>query len=58
MLVKSGLVGVQKGCGVTRGNVETIRLQLAGGVLQTVRVVLGSGTVQGKFRLLVVQQHV
>ena len=58
MLVKSGLVGVQKGCGVIRGKVETIRLHLAGGVLQPARVVLGSGPVQGKFRLLVVHQHV
>ena len=55
MLIKSGLVGVQNGCIVTRGDLETIRLQLEG-VLKMAGGVLGSGTVQRKFRF--VQRHV
>ena len=41
MLVKQGLVGVRNGCIVTRGNLETIRLQLAGVVLNALVVSLG-----------------
>ena len=54
----SGLVGVQNGCIVTRGHVATIRLRSAGGARQTAGVVLGAGTVQRKFRLLVERPHV
>ena len=58
MFVKQGLVGVQNGCIVTRGDLETIRLQLAGVVLSMAGSVLGPGTVQRKFRFSVVQRHV
>ena len=47
---KQGLVGVCNGCVVTRGDLETIKLQPAGVVLNQPGGVLGSGTVQRKFR--------
>ena len=41
-----------------KGDLETIRLQLAGVVLSMAGSVLGPGTVQRKFRFSVVQRHV
>ena len=41
-----------------KGDLETIRLQLAGVVLSMAGSVLGSGTVQRKFKFSVVQRHV
>lgn len=58
MLNKSRLVGVQNGCIGTRGDFETVRLQLAGVVLNTVGGVLGSGTIQRKLKISVVQRCV
>ena len=54
---KQGLVGVCNGCIVTRGDLETIKLQPAGVVLNQPGGVLGSGTVQRKFKFSVVQGH-
>ena len=55
---KQGLVRVCNGCIVTRGDLETIKLQLAGVVLNMPGGVLGSGTVQSKFKFSVVQRCV
>ena len=50
---KQGLVRVCNGCIVTRGDLETIKLQLAGVVLNMPGGVLGSGTVQRKCKFSV-----
>lgn len=49
-------MGVPNGCIVTRGELETIRFQLTGVVLNTAGDVLESGIAQRKFRFSVVQR--
>ena len=49
-------MGVPNGCIVTRGELETIRFQLTGVVLNTAGGVLESGIAQRKFRFSVVQR--
>ena len=51
------MVGVWNGCIVTREDLETIRLQLAEFALNKANGVLGSGTVQRKFKFLVEQRY-
>ena len=58
MLVKQGLIGIQNGCIVVRGDLENIRVLLVGIVLSTAGGVLGSATVQRKLMFSVVQRCV
>ena len=52
------MVGIQSGSIVASEDFETIRLQLSGVVLNMAAGVLGSGTVQSKFKFSVVQRCV
>ena len=55
---KQGLVRVCNGCIVTRGDLETIKLQLAGVVLNMAVGVLGSGMLQRKSKFSVILRYV